>query len=335
MKTPHYVSLVGEFNKTLNCRRDKRVLARQAVDAFIEKQYGIACFTHLVHTHLPLSAQAAMCRGQTIGLLARQVPGICAEDVAMYILCRKLGLFPLALSFTRDTFVTMNHDKRHRVKIPWVEWSKKNNRVVRFEDISTEGIVSIERRRLDSIPVKNASSLIEYHRSLRHQVFNGSYEMDDVSRFHGELLARATRNPPESVYREVNGKDRLVKGAYTPDEARALIVRPPSEWYYPLYLSMFATGEIVLLETYENPDGGVPEAKRLFEETMDGLARAYGWMPLVVQTAPLCLDMMFCNRHLLQTPGSVEKLCDQVVLSHETTHGASRHFADMAVMFRG
>lgn len=335
MSAPYYISSVGDFNETLKLRFEKRVWARQAVDDFIEKQYGITCFTHLVHTHLPLPAQAAICSGQTVGLLARQVPGICVEDVAMYMLCRKLGLFPLALSFTRDTFVMMNHDKRHRVKIPWMEWSKKNNRVLRFEDISIEGLATIERRRLDSIPVKNAPSLIEYHKSLRHQVFSGAYLMDDVSRFHGELLARATRNMPESVYREIDGKDTMVRGKYTPEEARMLIVRPPSKWYYPLYLSMFATGEIILLETYENPDGGVPDAKILFEKTMDGLMQGHGWMPLVIQTAPLCLDMLFCNRHLLNTPGSVETLCDQATLSHATTHDTSRYFADMVVQFRG
>ncbi len=335
MSASYYINRVGLFNDTLNRRRDKRVFVRQEVDAFVEKRYGIACFTHLIHTHLPLMAQDAIGRGQSVGVLARQIPGICAEDVAMYLLCRKLGLLPLALSFTRDTFVTMSHDKRHRVKIPWVEWSRSNNPIVKYEDISVEGIASIERLRLDSISVKTGSSLIGYHESVRHQVFNDSYPMDDVSRLHGELLARATRCLPDAVYRVVEGRDTLVRGSYTAEEARALVVRPPSQWYYPLYLSMFATGELVLLDTYENPDGGVPEAKALFEKTMNGLMSEYGWMPLVVQTSPLCLDMMFCNRHLLTTPGSAEILHDRARLWHSTTYDASRHFADMAVTFRG
>ncbi len=335
MSATYYINRVGSFNEVLKRRRQDKGLIRSYVDDFVDKYYGIAGFSDLVQSHLPLPVQEAITRCQSVGVLARQVPGICAEDVAMYLLCSKLGLLPLALSFTRDTFVTMSHDKRHRVKIPWVEWSKSHNPIVRYEDISVGGIASIERCRLDSITVKNAPSLISYHEGVRQQVFNGSYPMGDVSKLHGELLARATRHIPEAVYREVGKMDTLVNGSYTAEEARALIIRPPSEWYYPLYLSMFVTGELVLLDTYENPDGGVPEAKALFEKTMDGLVQEYGWMPLVVQTAPLCLDMMFCNRHLLSTPGSVEGLCDRAKLWHTTTYDASRHFADMAVMFRG
>jgi len=335
MSASYYINRVGNFHSVLKSRYQQKDLVRSYVDTFIEKRYGIPGFSDLVLSSLPLPAQEAIARGQSVGVLARQVPGICAEDVAMYLLCRKLGLLPLALSFTRDTFVTMSHDKRHRVKIPWVEWSKSHNPIVKYEDISVGGIANIERHRLDSIPVKNASSLIGYHESVRQQVFNDSYPIGDVSKFHGELLARATCHLPDAVYRVVGKMDTLVSGSYTAEEARTLVVRPPSEWYYPLYLSMFVTGDLVLLDTYENPDGGVPEAKALFERTMGSLVREYGWMPLVVQTAPLCLDMMFCNRHLLTTPGSAEILHDRARLWHSTTYDASRHFADMAVTFRG
>ena len=335
MSASYYINRVNCFNEVLKSRLEKRVIARLAVDDFIKRRYGIECFTHLVHTHLPLLAQNAISLGQSVGVLARQVPGICAEDVAMYLLCRKLGLLPLALSFTRDTFVGMSHDKRHRVNIPWVELSKKDKLVLKYEDISKDGIANIERRRLDSIVVKDRSSLIDYHKSVRQQIFNDSYPMDDVSRFHGELLARATINRPDAVYRDVDGKDTLTPGSYSAEEARTLVVRPPAGWYYPLYLSMFVTGELILLDTYENPEGNVFEAKALFERTMGMLVQECGFMPMVIQTTPLCLDMMFCNRHILATPHSAETLCDRARLWHTTTYDASRHFADLALMFRG
>ncbi|MCX6715456.1 MAG: hypothetical protein NT077_00365 [Candidatus Taylorbacteria bacterium] len=331
----YYLNRTGSIPMVLQRRRAMSSQVRSQVNSFVESKYGIEDFTALVHSYLPAKAQQAIAEGQSVGLLARQVPGICAEDMGMYLLSKKLGLFPLALSFTRDTFVGVNHDKRHRVTIPWVKWSSKGNPVTTYEDVSEDGLAAVERMRLDAIRVKGGGFLPEYHERLRHQVFNGSYAMGDVSRLHGELLARATRSKPVETYRVINGKDQLVKGLFTTDEARNLTVRPTSHWYYPLYLSWFACGSMVLLDTYENPDGGVPEAKRLFEQTMDELAEAYSWMPLVIQTAPLCLDMMFCNRALLETPDAAEILARRVKLWHVTTYDASRYFADEAVTFRG
>ena len=230
----------------------------------------------------------------------------------------------------------MNHDKRHRVSIPWVKWSAKGNAVVTYEDVAAGGLASAERSRLDAIKVKSGGFLPDYHFGLRHQVFNGSYPTGDVSKFYGEILARTTRNRPTQVYRVVNGRDTLVAGDFTPEEARSLVVRPVSHWYYPIYLSIFTDGSLVLLDTYENPDGGVPEAKVLFEKTIAGLDESgLGWAPLVIQTAPLCLDMMFCNRHILETPGAAEKLLSSSRLWHVSTFDAARHFADQAVMFKG
>ncbi|TAK57586.1 hypothetical protein EPO17_01555 [Patescibacteria group bacterium] len=337
MSTSCYVNYVGHLPEVLKRRRSDKYSVRLSVDAFIDKKYGISDFTALVHSHLPTSVQEAIASNvESVGVLARQVPGICAEDVAMYLLCRKLGLFPLALSFTRDTFVAVSHDKRHRVKVPWVRWSKSTNLIVEYEDISARSINCIERQRLDKIVVNGGGFLPQYHEQVRHHVFNGSYPMGDASKLHGELLARATRARPDAVYRtDARDGERLVRGSYTEDEARTLVVRPPSEWYYPLYLSMFMDGSLVLLDTYENSDGGVPEAKALFEKTMRQIADGCGWMPLVIQTAPLCLDMMFCNRHLLSVPNATETLCERARLWHSTTYDASRHFADMAIMFRG
>lgn len=331
----YYLNRTGSIPLQLQERRRISGQVRSAVDSFIDRTYGIEDFTALVRSSLPGPIQTVIAEGGSVGVLARQMPGICAEDMAMFILCKKLGLAPFAWSFVRDTFIGVNHDKRHRVRIPWIRWSQKGNMLVNYEEIAEGGIGAAERCRLDAIRLKSGGLLPEYHFGLRRQVFNGSYPDGDVSKFYGEILARVARNRPTQIYRPINGKDTLVPADYTAEEARSLAVRPNSHWYYPIYLSVFADGSLVLLDTYENPEGGVPEAKALFEKAMAALEEEYSWLPLVIQTAPLCLDMMFCNRSFLETEGAAEKLLERARLWHVTTFDAARHFADLAVTFRG
>ncbi len=195
----YYLNRTGSVPLVLQNRRRISRQVRSAVDSFIDRTYGIQDFTGLARSSLPESVRQAISEGKSVGVLARQMPGISAEDMAMYLLCNRLGILPFAWSFVRDTFVGVNHDKRHRVNIPWVKWSAKGNPIITYENIAEGGLAAAERCRLDAIRVKSGGFLPAYHFGLRHQVFNGNYPNGDVSSFYGEILARATRNRPTQI----------------------------------------------------------------------------------------------------------------------------------------
>ena len=205
----------------------------------------------------------------------------------------------MTLSFYRDAYSPENHDKRCRVRIPWLWHSKKGNMVVDGAYIASEPVSKIERKILGKIKTTSGLLLPHFHAMMRVAVFGHSNPTLDVSLLHAESLKRATRRP-EMIYRDIRGYDRI--GAIDSMDESLECYRPPASWYYPLYLSWFLNGSMVLLETYENPDGGVPEAKKLFEQTMFTVQSATGFLPLVVEIPPLTPEMLYCNRHLIDSP---------------------------------
>jgi hypothetical protein len=110
-------------------------------------------------------------------------------------------------------------------------------------------------------------------------------------------------------------------------------IRPPSHWYYPIYLSLFLTGEIILFETYENPNGGVPEAKILFEKAMIEVETGTGFLPLVVEIPPLTPSLLQCNRGVLEKPELLKGI-DLSTINHGSTVSLVNQIADLVQKLR-
>jgi len=164
---------------------------------------------------------------------------------------------------------------------------------------------------IQNIQTKFGTKLMDYHMSLRGKVFGGDYLLQDASAFHSECLSRA-RSLPEYAWRETGkgNEERVYRNDIRAEDFSLL--RSPAKWYYPLYLSLFLDGRMILLETYENPEASVPYARLLFERTMEQLKEGVGLLPLVVEISPLTKDLMDYNRHLLEQSFSWEKVLQSI-----------------------
>jgi hypothetical protein len=230
-------------------------------------------------------------------VLARQIASACIEDIAFNLGAKRLGLTPLTATFVRDAFDARNHDKYHRVRIPWIEYSRSNVRSIKHEQISRENVPDLTAIPLEHIRCLDGKKLPAHHRDLRAAT-RLSGLLTDVSGMHVAMLKSADRKPTH-VYRSTrqgHAEKRLPleKGFELADYDR-----PPASWYYPYYLSWFVDGSAVLFETYDNPIAQVSEAKRLFEACLLKVTEGTGFTPLIVKIPPLSNDMLWCNRHLL------------------------------------
>jgi len=337
-----YITSISQAKEEIRKRKESAGMVRSVLNEHIKSRFGISDFTKIVSSYVSSSTigtPMVVNDTNTYGVLARQIPGACVEDIACYLLSRRIGLIPCALAFTRDTFYSGSNDKLFRINIPFIEWSKKGNLVERRTPIiktPTNSYNHFDMVRMDRLVVDD-KPLATYHQEMQASVckyFDQPYIWGDVSAFWGEILALAKESgrAPESIWRSTpENKDVLSLDGYTPDEARNLIVRPSAKWYYHLYLSMFLDGSFVLLETYDNETGGVPEARRLFEKEMSEIYRATGFMPLVVKTSPLRNDMLFVNRHLVDEPQKTAHSLIHKKYWLDDTTSTTRWLADQVV----
>ncbi|NQV87994.1 MAG: hypothetical protein HQ402_00370 [Parcubacteria group bacterium] len=323
-----YIRTVDALESVLVERRSIKEKIRERLDEWAHKAYGLQDFSRIVEKHTPFCKNGVVC-----SILARQIASICTEDIAVYIGSNLLGLKPITLQFVRDKFVFENHDKRARIKVPWTYWSKKGNFVVNVDNVAAESSDKLSGRVLSCIQTKYGKDLISYHNGLRASVFGPDYLCPDLSLFHAECLAKSTKRP-SFVYKNVDGydvRDSLMDGVDNADDT----YRPPASWYYPLYLAMFLLGDMVLLETYENPDSGVPEAKKLFERTMKIIQSMMGAYPIVIEVPPLTPDMLYCNKVFIDDPEALTRLLS---MNHQIEHSSLcntfRTIAEKVIQFR-
>lgn len=280
-------------------RLDEKAEIIRRRDEWVWRTYGIVDLSSIVARHMPFLVNKP---NTVFAMLARQIPGICVEDICATLMCDRLGFEPVAMSFERDVFIASNHDKLARVKIPWASLSRKGNIMVEYEHIARLDVNSLAGMPLGRIEVSSGGNLTGYHQGLRTALFGERGYVPDISAMWNEVFL-AAKNKPEFAYGIIAGKeDKLRVGQALIEGPMAHELRPPSGWYYPIYLSLFLTGEMVLLETYDNPDGGVPEAKKLFERAMKEVENGVGYLPIVVEIPPLTRDLLQCKRVLVERP---------------------------------
>lgn len=287
-----YITSESELREALAERREKRPLVRARAAEFLRETYG---FPETM-TILPPPLRDA--EGPPVAVLARQIASVCGEDVAFEVAAEALGLRPMALTFFRDSFTKDNHDKLHRVEVPWSERSvRKGTPMVAYERLSARSNLELDGVPLHAIACANGKALTRVHREFRRAARLRAITYD-VSHVHRDALARTTRRP-SYVFR--------YGGNAAPEERHSLYEgdavfpadRPPAEWYYPYYFSWFLDGTMVIFETYDNPIASVAGARDLFGESVRRIVDATGFTPLVVKIPPLSYEMLRCNRHLL------------------------------------
>lgn len=340
-----YLTSILQFKEAIKLRRKNRAAIRFAVNEFIKRRYGISDFCQFSMSSFAetiVGQPKQIDENQTYGVLARQIPGVCAEDIAFHLLTQRLGIVPCTPAFSRDVFVAKSCDKLFRVNVPFISWSKKSNPVIQPKWVITgrkdNGFTDLDMVRMDKMAAGDCS-LPEFHRRMQSHVFGAFTQpmiWSDISTVYGQVLAMAKQANmmPGYVWRSDGDWKDCKSPDYTEEEALNLTVRPSSKWYYPLYLSMFMDGTFVLLETYDNEAGGVPEAKILFDKTVQEIYSATGFKPLVVKTFPLTRDMLFVNQHILDEPKRAAETLSSLRYWTDDTVSMTRFFADQVIHFR-
>lgn len=280
----YYILGRKELAEEIIRRRQVGTELKEKINDWAASRWGISNFYGMVNQYFPVE------NGITYGALCRQLATARVEEAAFQMTVRHLGMEPMNLTFEEDIFVTDSHDKRHLIKVPWIKGQAKNGPIVRHRKITD---FPQNGTPLRSILVGH-ETLPDYHRWLRRQAFGDSCARQfDASGLFSSLLC-AAETKPRYVYE--NGAKKNT------ENADLTCSRPPAEWYYPLYLSWFLTGNMILFETYDNPEGNVGPIKRHFCRTMDLIKKEIGLYPLVVKIPPLNLPMMYINEALFGTP---------------------------------
>jgi len=289
-----YIRTRKELEILLKERKKSKKGINERINLWAMEKYGINNFLAIKEKHMPFLKN----KKKSYGFLARQIPSVCVEDVACFIGSKNIGLEPVSMSFVQDNFSSANAEKLNRVKIPWSRMTESGKLIIRYENISTKKIPDIESHVLSNIPTISNKTLPEFHSDLRCKVFGAEHQALDISEFWSECLKEAS-NKPEFVYETGSGKAKKIFLKDISGEINHKNIRPPSSWYYPLYFSCFLDGSMVLLETYENPNGEVYEAKKLFIQTMGAMKEIVGEYPLVLEIPPLLLEMRCISREMV------------------------------------
>lgn len=329
----YYLETLGDLRLAIRERRLQAQSIRAKVDAWMIQQYGLSDFIQTSRHYFGL--EVANTANKPILLLARQLASMNIEEVACRLFASAVGFDFLLCSFKADSFCTQNHDKRQRVKVPWLSWSKKGNPVVRKEHVATQPIDKLESLALDRIETIHGPNLFDYHNGLGRQVFGVETTPLDISALHERNLRQAKYRPNTCHLIDTHGHTSKVNLTAELVSSPTARLRPPAHWYYPLYLSWFLDGSMVLLETYENPASGVPEAKEMFVRAMNRVFDQTGLYPLVARIPALTDDLLVCNTHLLGV-GAYGRLAANVPLPDDglVIHDLLRQLADQTYAFR-
>lgn len=285
----YYITKTTELANAIRERKERSEQISKRIDDWVYSEWGIPGFSDMMSTLSPSQDHDG-----TYGVLCRQLATVRIEEVSFYMTCQSLGLKPMNITYVDDVFNTRNKDKVHLIKLPWIKKHSKNgDPIVEYEKIArfpSAGTV------LSSISIDgNGTNLPKYHRNLRMATFgNDCPEEVDIGKAFKVYLS-AAENKPFYVYENIDGHEVKVPSA----ESSLIDARPPAEWYYPLYLLSFMTGNMVLFETYENPEGEVGKIREHFQHTMDIIMEGTGLYPLVVEIPPLKLPMMYINQAMI------------------------------------
>jgi len=318
----YYIETINQLSEEIEARKMVRESIGASVDEWAQKTYGIDNFSFITKKYF---SQPMNTNGNTVAFLARQITSIATEDVAFNIVCSGLGLKPATWHLLIDSFSTQNADKVARVKIPWIHYAKSGALCLSYERITAiKELNRLDGVALGGIRTEDGRLISQYHEDLRKKVFPENHFCGDVSGLHLKYLELASVKPYGKAF-PINWPEVYPKQH-----------RPSSEWYYPLYLCWFLDGTMALFETYDNPEGGVYEIKRVFQKTMDEIFKVVGFYPLVVRIPPLSKDMLYHNKHILDNPNALAEIAEKsrgVVENTETVHDMFRKVGDIAIQY--
>ncbi len=317
-----YITNLEALKPIIDERLARQDEIHKFINSWIEKSYGIKNFIQITKSYFGLN------ENKTYLTLCRQIPSVRTEDLACRIGADVLGYPLLSLPFLDDTFSPNNHEKRSYLNFKWADYGRKKNLYIYGERIVDGSIMDYSGMPLSMIKTSShipGDTLPEFHFGLREKVFGKDDTLIDVSNLD-RIYVRAATSKPEYVFSIENNLSR--KKHISEIDIENKNYRPISEWYYPLYLSWFLDGSMVLLETYDNELSQVSEAKKLFESTVNFIESGTGLRPLVLKVPPLDDKMLCMPKHVINCPNAIEHISSNF-LDRKTGDSVS-FFSDIA-----
>lgn len=275
-----------EERKDLGTEIKTRTLMQQeiclSIDNWISSEYGILNFSKTLREYFKLE------KGKVHGALCRQIATSRIEVIAFDKTARHLGFSPISITFEEDSWNTTNQEKISLLKMPVIiGYDKKGNPIIQYEkiiDFPKSGTV------LKSILIEK-ETLPRYHRRIRENIIPEHQDIN-IGNFFNYCLKNSVKKP-EYVYEDQEGL-AIKKLTCDADLSKS---RPPAEWYYPLYLAMFCSGEMVLFETYENSSKEIEKIKNTFLEAVNKIKDNCGVYPLVIKI-PTSKELLFYPKNI-------------------------------------
>lgn len=275
----YYIESAQHLEDVLRDRKANSGKIQRMIDEYVEAKYGIEHFSAISKSYFNISHSC------TQAMLLRQIASVSVEDISCYVVSRILNLPIIGATLLSDNFTCNSLDKMSRIKIPWISWSKKGNMVKHNDYIAKESTQVLEGKPLVAIETRSKDMFLQaYHNELRNEVFEGNFPQVDCSNLLQKYvdLSKVKPNYMDQVGKK-NGNQ----------------IKPPAQWYYPLYYLWFLDGSSILFETYENSLGNKnSNVQNLFYKTMDDIWSYLGISPVVVKILPAFDEIFYCNKHI-------------------------------------
>ena len=279
---------IQDLKEEVQKRQEANDTIRENLDSYVENNYGILNFSDLVQKYFPKTEELGIC-------LARQVLTANLEHhgkhaFSDFLTQRGLESVPYGVAFSRDCHIpgkknNPNHYKKSLVTVPFFN-GKKGGMVNKTPIVPKEQRGHLCGRIYNSIEA-HGSSLIEYHKKLRSLAFGENHADGamDISSFFSSCLRQCIGNngkiKPKHVFVSDCGmRERRVGIEFVDFSDDRLDIRPPADWYYPLYLMVMVDGSKALLSTVDHD----PTVIEWFERSNRQIENICGFQPLIIQT---------------------------------------------------
>jgi hypothetical protein len=248
--------------------RAKAPETRARLDEHFHTHYGIPGFSTEVDSWWRKdTSRVALC-------MARQIPTFSVEGLSLHLLAdwanaNGLPCAATPVSFIRDCFGQHGY-KDGLIKLRELTHHKGQIGVTGRPILpkeQREGI-TLKRPLLTTLTVQpgeywgrrvpDGTTLIDFHYAMRHAALNGEGGVDlDVSSFFEACLRHSLRSDapgkPDYFFVAREGYDEKVTD-HRDIDLDASSLRPNAYWYYIMYLSLFTTGERVLVASLDDDD---------------------------------------------------------------------------------
>lgn len=270
------IEKIEDLRKEIEERARNREGIRSLINGYCKTHYGIADFYSTAGEFFKRQQGFEIC-------LSRQIPTASIQHLAKHLFAEWLALRggipakPIALAFGADSFLFSNALKKSYVDVPLYSRGRISNRKI----VVGKDRAELDGKILNRICAVTGKTLPVFHQGWREQILGNDRTEIDLSDFFLKCLQQCldcdtAEEKPDYVFVESSGdKEKTIATKLLGGQK---ILRPPAEWYYPIYLMLFVDSSRALLSA----DKHSPKSDSLYEEAIGIIKRVTGFSPLII-----------------------------------------------------